>query len=109
MLKLFFGAIGVVVQIVIIAIAFIVFSATLAVMLMVIRAASREAKKPLNQLVSDCLAFPSPITLMRLVKWAMRLSLVLAPAICIKLFSAAITRAIEVFVSMMDNPKTSES
>lgn len=103
MFKLFFNLLSMLTQTGVFLIEFMIFSVALATFLAAIRAAYHLAQRPMSDLISECMAFPDPHTLTAIVKWAFRISCVLAPAICMKVIGSIIAKAIELFVKIMDN------
>lgn len=103
MFKLFFDILTVVAQIVTVVMGFMTFSITLALFLSAIQSAYKLSQQPMTKLIGDCLTFAKPYTPVSLIKWAFRVSFVLAPAICMKIIGACANGSIEFIVNMTDN------
>lgn len=102
MFKLFCGLFTLAAQIVSFVVSFMLFSITVAALVLSVRAAYKMAQRPMPELIAECFALTKPCTLKAIVKWLFRVSFVLAPAICMRVAGICIRGAIELFVNAAD-------
>lgn len=102
MFKMFCGLFTLATQIVSFLVSFMLFSITFAGLVLSVRAAYKMAQRPIPELLIECFTLTKPFTLGSIIRWLVRVSFVLAPAICMRAAGICIRRTIELFINASD-------